>query len=321
MELVQRMLAGDQVALAKLITMVENHSPEVPQIMRLIHSHTGKAHRIGITGPPGAGKSTVTDKLTALLRGKGATVGIVAIDPTSPFSGGALLGDRIRMQQHYLDPGVFIRSMGTRGSHGGLSISTKDVVKLLDAFGKDYVIVETVGVGQTELDVVSATDTTIVILVPESGDAVQTMKAGLMEIADIFVVNKADRGGADRVKTQLEIMLHMSPPREFDWEVPVLLTEAEFGKGVEELYDAIDRHRTALQANDELSRRRQEHSKIELIEVVEDLVRARLVDKSTADGLFADFVRKVQRGELDPYTAAHEIFASRQLLRELFVNK
>jgi LAO/AO transport system kinase len=319
MELVDRMLAGDQIALAKLISLVENHSPDVPEIMRLIHSHTGRAYRIGITGPPGAGKSTVTDKLTALLRGRGATVGIVAIDPTSPFSGGALLGDRIRMQQHYLDPGVFIRSMGTRGSHGGLSISTKDVVKLLDAFGKDYVIVETVGVGQTELDVVSATDSVVVVLVPEAGDAVQTMKAGLMEIADIFVVNKADRGGADRIKAQLEIMLHMSPPREDEWEAPVLLAEAEFGNGIDELCAAIDHHHAALQASGGLARRRQEHSKLELIEVVEDLIRDRLIHKAASDSVFADYTRKVQSGEIEPYTAAHEIFASEDILRELLL--
>lgn len=195
MELVRKMLAGSTQSLARLITMVEREAPEVPQIMSLIYPHLGRAYLVGITGPPGGGKSTLVDRLTAVMRSGDFSVGILAADPTSPFSGGALLGDRIRMQQHYLDKGVFIRSMATRGSRGGLPRAARGVIKLLDAFGKDFVLVETVGVGQTELDIMEATDTTVVVLVPEAGDAIQTLKAGLLEIADIFVVNKADRGG------------------------------------------------------------------------------------------------------------------------------
>jgi len=194
-ELVRKMLAGSTQSLARLITMVEREAPEVPQIMSLIYPHLGRAYLVGITGPPGGGKSTLVDRLTAVMRSGDFSVGILAADPTSPFSGGALLGDRIRMQQHYLDKGVFIRSMATRGSRGGLPRAARGVIKLLDAFGKDFVLVETVGVGQTELDIMEATDTTVVVLVPEAGDAIQTLKAGLLEIADIFVVNKADRGG------------------------------------------------------------------------------------------------------------------------------
>src|SRR5919197_1959015 len=241
-DLVERMLAGDQRALAQLMSHVERHSAEVPEIMRRIAPALGRGYCVGITGPPGAGKSTITATLTAQARQQGHTVGIIAVDPTSPFSGGALLGDRIRMQQHYLDAGVFIRSMATRGSHGGLPQAAQGGRKLLDAFGKDLILLETVGVGQTELDIVEAADTTVVILVPESGDTIQTMKAGIMEIADLFVVNKADRDGADRMLRELRMLVHMHPRSDW-WDIPVLSTQAHKNVGIAELHATIEQHR------------------------------------------------------------------------------
>src|SRR5262245_12620963 len=225
--LVDRMVAGDRLALARLITHVENGSPAVPTIMQAIHARARDAYVLGVTGPPGAGKSTVVDRLTALLRAEGETVGIVAVDPSSPFSGGAVLGDRIRMQAHALDAGVFIRSMATRGAFGGIARATGQVVKLLAAFGFDWILVETVGVGQTELDVMKLVDSTVVVLVPEAGDAVKAMKAGLLEAADVFVVNKADRPGAPTLIAELKFTAHLqhagsAGPRDIDWEIPVL---------------------------------------------------------------------------------------------------
>jgi len=208
-ELIKEMREGKETALARLISLVERNDPQAPDIMRAIQPLLGNAYTIGITGPPGAGKSSLTNKLTQQLREQGFTVGIIAIDPSSPFTGGAVLGDRVRMEDHYLDPGVFIRSLASRGSHGGLAEATKDAIKILDASGKDFIIVETVGVGQTELDVIQAVDTVAVVLVPEGGDAIQMLKAGLMEIADTFVVNKADRDGAPQIVTSLKSILHL----------------------------------------------------------------------------------------------------------------
>src|SRR5262245_7076956 len=267
MDLVKRMLDGDRLALARLITRVENRMPDVPEIMRQVHARTGRAYVLGVTGPPGAGKSTLVDRLTVRLRGEGASVGIIAVDPSSPFTGGAVLGDRIRMQTHTLDPAVFIRSMATRGSLGGLARATGDIIKLMDAFGFPWIIIETVGVGQTELDIVRQADTTVVALVPESGDSIQAMKAGLMEVADVFVVNKADRDGAHALMADIRFSVHLqhaSRASDVDWETPVLATQAASDVGIAELMAAIERHRALLEQSGALDRRRRARRRAEL---------------------------------------------------------
>ena len=313
-DLVNGMLAGDQLCLARLITLVERETEDVPEIMRLIYPHTGKAHCVGVTGPPGGGKSTLVDKLVSLVRAEGLTVGIVAVDPTSPFSGGAVLGDRVRMQRHYLDSGVFIRSMATRGSYGGLPQAAKWVIKLLDAFGKDYIIVETVGVGQAELDIVKRSDTTLVVLVPGAGDTVQTMKAGIMEIADIFVVNKSDQEGADKLLVELETMLEISPDCPW-WQIPILATQAHTGTGVPELYQQIKSHRQALIDSGQFSSRRQSQRQDEVLESVQHKIQTQFSELIERDGEFAAIMKKVAGGKLDPYSAAREIFSNKSLLQ------
>jgi LAO/AO transport system kinase len=306
------MLDGDRRALARLITRVENRAPGVPELMARIHARTGRAYTVGITGPPGAGKSTLVDRLVAAIRKTGATVGVVAVDPTSPFTGGAVLGDRIRMQAHTLDPGVFIRSMATRGSLGGLARATAEVQKLLDAAGFDWILVETVGVGQTELDVIKLADTTVVVLVPESGDGIQTMKAGLLEAADLLVVNKADREGAQRLMTELKHMVHLhregqQASRDLDWEVPILATEASHDVGVDALLETIRRHRAALEGTGALLRRRQARRTRELRALILAELRQE-VDRALADGgALESVVADVEAGRVDAYTAIRAI--------------
>jgi LAO/AO transport system kinase len=305
--LVERMLKGDRLALARLITQVENRSPAVPGIMKTVYPRAGAAYVVGVTGPPGAGKSTVVDRLTAHLRAEGSTVGIVAVDPSSPFTGGAVLGDRIRMQAHALDPGVFIRSMATRGSLGGLARATGEVIKLLAAFGHDWVLVETVGVGQTELDVMKLADTTVVVLVPESGDAIQTMKAGLMEAADIFSVNKADRAGAPALMAELKFAAHLhyassTSPKDVDWEIPVLSAQAQSDVGIGELLAEIRRHRGVLEASGALGSRRRRRVRAELEALLVEEFRDR-VERGLAAGALRAKLDEVVAGDTDPYSA------------------
>jgi LAO/AO transport system kinase len=309
--LVERMLSGDRLALARLITHVENRSAAVPAIMKAVHARTQHAYVLGVTGPPGAGKSTVVDRVTGVLRAEGQTVGIVAVDPSSPFTGGAVLGDRIRMQAHALDPGVFIRSMATRGSIGGLARATGEVVKLLSAFGHDWVLIETVGVGQTELDIMKIADTTVVVLVPESGDAIQTMKAGLMEAADIFAVNKADRPGAPALMAELRFAAHLhdtsaASRKDVDWQIPVLSLEAQRAVGVPELVAEIRRHRGVLESSGAFAARRRERARQELEALLVDAFRAR-VERGLRAGEFRAVFEDVVAGTRDPYSAAAAI--------------
>ncbi|MGH7354393.1 MAG: methylmalonyl Co-A mutase-associated GTPase MeaB [Candidatus Rokuibacteriota bacterium] len=308
LQLVERMLGGDRLALARLITLVENGAPAVPEIMKAVFPHARGAYVIGVTGPPGAGKSTVVDRLTARLRAEGAAVGIVAVDPSSPITGGAVLGDRIRMQAHTLDPGVFIRSMATRGSLGGLSRATGEASRLLAAAGYAWILIETVGVGQTELDIMQLADTTVVVLVPESGDAIQTMKAGLLEAADVFAVNKADRAGAPALMAELKFAAHLhyasaTSPKDIDWEIPVLSLEAQNDVGIVELLAEIRRHRATLEAAGALQARRRRRLRAEVEGLVVDELRARLRAGLHGDSL-ARVLDDVAAGRTDPYSAA-----------------
>ena len=308
------MLDGDRLALARLITRVENRAPEVPAIMQAIHERTGRAYVLGITGPPGAGKSTLVDRVTSLLRAEQHPVGVIAVDPSSPFTGGAVLGDRIRMQTHTLDPGVFIRSMATRGSLGGLARATGDVIKLLDAFGFPWIVIETVGVGQTELDIVRQADTTVVALVPESGDSVQAMKAGLMEVADIFVVNKADRDGAHALMAELRFSVHLhytssAQPKDVDWEVPVLAAQAVNDVGMDALLQQVKRHRGALEPAGALEKRRQARRRADLEALLVEEYTARLTALVQRDPELARTVEAVTGGHLDVYSAVTRILS------------
>jgi LAO/AO transport system kinase len=331
--------AGRNAALARVLSVVENHRTGFDDLLAAFHPRLGRSRRIGITGPPGAGKSSLTSQMVRELRSAGSRVAVVAVDPTSPFTGGALLGDRVRMEEVALDPGVFIRSMATRGSLGGLATATREVADVLDAFGFDYVIVETVGVGQSELDVARIADSTVVVLVPESGDSIQTLKAGVMEIADIFVVNKSDRPGADRLRNDIELMLGLrrgstlknvpahhgvelkrqNPARQAreaarqpepeSWTPPVLNAVAVKGEGVEDLLAALERHFDWLERTGELRVRRRRRLRERIVEIVEQKARKRLWGNGATLAWLDGKLEELEGGGATPFTVADELLA------------
>ncbi len=307
MQLVTELLGGNRRALARLITLVENGDPLKNEILQSLYPHTGKAYVIGITGAPGSGKSSLVDRLLQEMRGAGLTVGVVAVDPNSPFTGGAILGDRIRMQDHALDRGVFIRSMGTRGSLGGLSRATRETIQLLDAFGKDLILVETVGVGQSEVDIVKTADTTVVVLTPAGGDSVQTLKAGIMEIADIFVINKADLPGTERAAAEVSAMLDLKSC--CDWRPPVVPAVSTRGEGIGALWQSVQEHREYLEKSGRLLEIRKERISRELTEQVEHLVKTMVWEKIKVRMTLGSLVEEIALRRRDPYSAARELLA------------
>ncbi|HUP00226.1 MAG TPA: methylmalonyl Co-A mutase-associated GTPase MeaB [Gemmatimonadota bacterium] len=307
--LIERFARGDRRALARALTWVENQQPGFEEVLHATHEGLGNAFRLGFTGPPGAGKSTLTEKYALARRAEGLEVGILAVDPSSPFTGGALLGDRIRMQDLTLDQGAFIRSMASRGRLGGLATTSLEAADLLDAFGFDIVIHETVGVGQTERDIVSAADTTVVVLVPESGDAIQAMKAGLMEIADVFVVNKADRPGAERLERALKAALGLKARRDSGWNPPIVRTVAVDGKGIETLSAAIDAHRAHCRDTGALAAKRRERTAERVRDLVSRRIERRVWGEQGGDQRLAEALDRIASGQATPYSVADEIIA------------
>jgi LAO/AO transport system kinase len=304
--LLENFLSGDTVALARVISHIENHGPETDRILAELYPRTGRALSIGVTGPPGSGKSTMVDKLCALLTARGQTVGVIAVDPTSPFTGGALLGDRIRMQDLAANKDVFIRSMASRGSTGGLAVATSEVIKVLDAFGKDIILVETVGVGQVELDVAEACDMTVVVLVPESGDSVQALKAGLMEIADIFCVNKADREGAKRIVAELNMIMDIKRERTRK-EIPVLPLQAANNVGLDQLLEKIDAEWEVLKTGDNYEKHRKRKIRYDIMKTVENRFKDLVRENILPDDRLAKYVDEIFDGRGNPYDLARRI--------------
>lgn len=308
---VEKVISGDVRTVARLIRDIDDGIPEVRQALKELYSHTGRAFVIGITGAPGVGKSTLVDQMLSRLRGRNKTVGVLAVDPTSPFSGGAILGDRVRMQRHSMDEGVFIRSSATRGHFGGLTQSTRSAIDVLDAMGKDYIIVETVGVGQDEIDIVKSAHTTIIVVIPGMGDDIQAIKAGILEIGDIFVINKADREGADKTLTDLRLMIEMDQKRyeEGKWKPPILMAEAVFDKGIPEILEEIENHGKYLMKSTGSLNFRKEKTKVR--EELKEMVKSRLIQavfyQLTESGEFERAVESIIEGKVDPYTASDNL--------------
>jgi LAO/AO transport system kinase len=305
-ETATKILSGDTRAISRAITAIENHSPDAESLLKQLFPHTGNAYLTGITGAPGTGKSTLVDRLAAVYRERNEPVGIIAVDPTSPYSGGAILGDRIRMQGHASDNGIFIRSMATRGFLGGLARSTAEVALLLDAAGKRQVLIETVGVGQDEIDIVRLVDCVLVILVPGLGDDIQNMKAGLMEIGDIFVLNKADRDGADRLEEQLHAMLSLVPPRD-GWHPPIVRTVATESRGVEDLAATIEKFRQHFESSSQREKKHIEHWQARLIEMLESRLLENILPGKDGEARLRAAAEAVASRQLDPFSAVSQL--------------
>jgi LAO/AO transport system kinase len=309
MDLAERLLAGEVRALARAIRMVEDRDPAVEDLLRQVRGRAGRAHVVGITGPPGGGKSTLGDGIIERWRAAGHSVGVIAVDPSSPFSGGAILGDRVRMQRHALDRGVYIRSMAARGHLGGLASAAREAIRLIDASGRDRCLLETVGVGQSELEVMQTADTTVVVTTPASGDSVQIIKAGILEIADVFVVNKADIAGADRVAKELRRMVHETKSGTY-WEPPVVMTVASSGEGIDELVDAVERHHIRLEESGELARRRTRRLRAEVEAIVVEKAGERARQALARGRIGAEVDGDLSA--VDPYALADRILNGHQ---------
>ena len=307
MSLAEKIFQGDIRAASRLMRDIDDRMPNAMEELKKIYPRTGNAYIIGITGPPGSGKSTLVDKAVEIFRKEGKTVGIIAVDPTSPFTGGAILGDRIRMQRHTIDDGVFIRSLATRGSLGGLSRSTNDIIKVMDAMGKDIIIVETVGVGQDEVDIVNTAHTSVVVLVPGQGDDIQAIKAGIFEIGDIFVINKCEREGADRLERELRATLEMGPEREDGWMPLIFKTEALSGKGIFELVYGMYQHRKKLMASDHFERKILERTKWEFLCILDSELRDTIVERLKKDKRLDKIIDELKRKKTNPYSIVEKI--------------